>query len=1135
MTKAFPARYLRTFTCSLALLFSLETINQAASPRWEKRKGGSPTSRLDCRLFAFLQSVQQDSQSITLNVPLERALAGGQTHTYPFTLNSNQLVRIKVLQQGIDVVLEWAGPDGKTLFEVDSPNGKNGIEPLAWVAKEAGQYQLRVKAPEATDPAAKYTITLTESRAATPEDESRVIADRGMVKAELLLGTFKADDLISARALYEDAQKRYLALGDKAAAAAALRKGAEASFAAGDIKRSLAEVDQALALFRELKDRPAEADALSVLAALYGSSSEWQKALDTVQTALPILRELKMEASEAQSLSTLGAIYATLGDVQRGLESYQQALAIVRRLEKPDRAQEASLLSNMAATHQTLGNSGRAIELLRESLAVARQYQAKVEEGNALRLLGEFQYELGDYPQALDYCRQALEVARSIGDQRLEAIALNDTGLAYYGLGDRQKAIEYYEKAIPLARQTNNPNAAAIALRNIGVSNMALGEREKALDAFLKALPILRIVKDRISELATLAMLGRLYLEKNELPKALELTKESLEISRAIKHVSSEGYVLSYLAEIHRAMGDLPAALSFGEESLKVTESLRASAGRNHRSVFLASVYDRYEFYIDSLMSDAKDPVDARRAAQAFEIAERARARSLLELLGESDARIREGVDPALLERERRLQKQLNERATRETRALSGKSTTEQAAAASREVDAAVAELDQVEKDIQRTSPRYASLTQPQPVKTAELQELLDDQSVLLEFSLGKKRSWVWAVTKSSVTAEPLASRDEIEAVAGKARDLLIARQPRAGMSAADHKALIAVSDAGLKTETLALSRLLFGPLAARLENEWKGKRLVIVPSGALEYIPFGVLPAPKGAADQLLIADHEIVNLPSGSVLALLRRENRTRPKPDKTLAVIADPVFEANDPRVTIASKAKPSSKAIIANVRSETPAPAAEPETDLKASVRGVGRDGLARLLFSGEEADAIVAYAPKNATLKATGFEANRTLVTGPGLERYRLVHFATHGLLNNQRPELSGLALSLVNENGQPEDGFLRMHEIFNLRLSADVVVLSACQTALGKQIRGEGLIGLTRGFMYAGARTVVASLWQVDDLATSELMKRFYRGMLKEDLRPAAALRAAQLEMAKSHRYAAPYYWAGFVLQGEWK
>src|SRR5205085_3971099 len=191
--------------------------------------------------------------------------------------------------------------------------------------------------------------------------------------------------------------------------------------------------------------------------------------------------------------------------------------------------------------------------------------------------------------------------------------------------------------------------------------------------------------------------------------------------------------------------------------------------------------------------------------------------------------------------------------------------------------------------------------------------------------------------------------------------------------------------------------------------------------------------------------------------------------------------------------------------------------------------------ARLAFSRREAEAIYAAAPAGQALKAIDFDASRATATGVGLSRYRIVHFATHGLLNSEHPELSGVVLSLVDAEGRPQNGFLRLHEIYNLSLPAELVVLSACQTGLGKEVKGEGLVGLTRGFMYAGAARVMASLWKVDDAATAELMGRMYTKLLKEGLRPAAALRAAQVEMWRQPRWRWRYYWAAFTLQGEWR
>jgi CHAT domain-containing protein len=350
---------------------------------------------------------------------------------------------------------------------------------------------------------------------------------------------------------------------------------------------------------------------------------------------------------------------------------------------------------------------------------------------------------------------------------------------------------------------------------------------------------------------------------------------------------------------------------------------------------------------------------------------------------------------------------------------------------------------------------------------------------------------------------------------------------------------------------------MLLGPVAEQL----KGKRLVIISDGVLQYVPFGALPVPferrkdeggrmKAEAENSrasssfilhpssfqrpLIVEHEIVNLPSASTLAVLRREMAGRKSAAKTVAVLADPVFQREDERVR---RIKARKKADELSLNSSG-LRILEPEVERSAwesDVADAGRP-IPRLPFTRREAEAILALVPDGEGMKALDFAASRAMATSAELGRYRMVHLATHGLLNSRHPELSGIVLSLVDERGRPQDGFLRLHEIYNLNLSADLVVLSACQTALGKEIKGEGLVGLTRGFMYAGASRVVASLWKVDDRATAELMKRFYQGMLGEDrLRPAAALRAAQVAMWKENRWKEPYYWAAFVLQGEWK
>ena len=341
------------------------------------------------------------------------------------------------------------------------------------------------------------------------------------------------------------------------------------------------------------------------------------------------------------------------------------------------------------------------------------------------------------------------------------------------------------------------------------------------------------------------------------------------------------------------------------------------------------------------------------------------------------------------------------------------------------------------------------------------------------------------------------------------------------------------------------LGRLLLAPEAHELGR----KRLVIVSESRLQYIPFAALPDPainrhpvrnrrtidkkQRATDkyQPLIVQHEVVQLPSASVMEVLRYGTSKREAVEGVVAVLGDPVFQKEDSRVRLA-EGEPDKATHPASGHSNE---GSQATPDVSRAAWESGLQTLERLPFSRREAEAIIALAPQGKSLKALDFDASRATVTSDDIARYRIVHFATHGFLNNVHPELSGIVLSLFDKTGQPQNGFLRLHEIYNLKLRADLVVLSGCRTALGKDVRGEGLIGLTGGFMYAGTPRVAVSLWTISDEATAELMRRFYQGMFEKGLRPSAALQAAQAAMWRTKWWGAPYYWAGFILQGDWR
>jgi CHAT domain-containing protein len=406
------------------------------------------------------------------------------------------------------------------------------------------------------------------------------------------------------------------------------------------------------------------------------------------------------------------------------------------------------------------------------------------------------------------------------------------------------------------------------------------------------------------------------------------------------------------------------------------------------------------------------------------------------------------------------------------------------------------------------------------PLALDEIQQkVLDADTLLLEYSLGEEKSFLWAVTPRSIKTYELPNRAAIEPLARQVYEQLTARNANVPKETIEQRRRrLELADAEYAKAAANLSQLLLGPVAAELKN----KRLLVVSDGVLQFIPFAGLPDPTATESRPLVAEHEVVNVPSASVVASLRQETANRKPAPRALAVFADPVFSNDDPRVSVARLAhsKPAEK---------------DSGADVLRSTTESGLTSLRRLRFSRQEADEIARLASSDAKLEAVDFEASRKLATSAELGQYRLVHFATHGLINNQHPELSGIVLSLVDERGQPQNGFLRLYDLYNLKLSADLVVLSACQTALGKEIKGEGFVGLTRGFMYAGAPRVVASLWQIDDRASAEFMKRFYERMLVQKLRPAAALRAAQISMQKDKRWNSPHYWAAFTLQGEWR
>jgi CHAT domain-containing protein len=1049
--------------------------------------------RAVCRLLAVtaagsaLSGASQAGAPATTLVDglvLEREAAVGQTDRYSIELRAGQYLQVLVDQRGADIAGTLIGPDGAVVLETDTISGQIGPDPVAFIASTAGAHELRLRVLDVL-PRGRYEIRVEAVREPTALDRLRVEA----VKA-------------GPEALRLGAQ-------DPAAAVTRLREAASAWSQLGERR---------LQMWMEFS-------AGTFLGEHLG---RFEEARDTTERALATALELRDDWAEALLRLQLGHCLRSLGRLEEGTEEFERALALHRAAGRD--AEAGHVLAALGTFASQAGDAQEALDRLFEALhsfeaAGNTIFEALTRSQTAMAFLRLREPEL-----ALEQCRLALPAlvehpSMLPGHMVAErATCLATMGQAHLELGDVARAREAFSEALTIWTNIGRPFLAVLSYAGLGDVHAAEGNVAAAREAYASALA--RTGDDATVQGIVQCRRGELELRLGDATAARSAFAAALAVAGRASTLVAE-CAEAGLGQLARDEGDLHVARGHAQSAVAAAESVRARLVTDQtRSALLASQQSRYELLIDVLMRQHEREPTRGYDVAAFDTSERARARSLLELLVEGRVDVRRGVDPLLLAEERSLRLRLNATAYEEARAREAGSG-DRAAVLLSDAEKLLARLVETEARIRRLSPQYAALTQPEPLTLAEVRAgVLDAETLLLQYALGEPRSYLWVASPTSLHSFALAPRTEIEQAARRAHELL--SQPPAGAVAGGTRT-------GQEAALRELSRLLLAPAVGALQ----GNRLVVVAPGALQYVPFAALPWPDAAAPgassgvspAVLLSRFEVVSAPSASVIATLRREAGGRPRAVKVAAVFADPVFEASDPRVARALGNRPPASVPVASPVSDPAAPLQQALRGLRGSRGG----GLGRLPFSRREAEVIAALAPPGRSLTATGFEASRDAAARPEVGESRIVHFATHGVLNERRPELSGVVLSLLDRAGRSQDGFLRLHDVYNLQLRSDLVVLSGCQTALGKEWRGEGLIGLSRAFMYAGAPRVVASLWQVDDESTAELMKWFYRGMLEDGRRPAEALRAAQLEMARRPRWSAPFYWAGFVLQGEWK
>lgn len=878
-----------------------------------------------------------------------------------------------------------------------------------------------------------------------------------------------------ALAAYEAALAARRASGDRLGEALTLNNAGLLYAALGRSDDGLAALDRALKIVQEDGNRAAEAKTLNNLGTLLSDRGVYTQALEAQQQALGIALDLGDRASEATVRNNLGLTNDRLGRYAEATAFYQEALTIHRQLG--DRAGEASVLNNMAGQDQDQGRYTQALARYQQALALFQGLGDQAGAATALHNSAGIYEALGQHDRTQEAYQQVLAIRRKLGDRSGEARAISSLGSVYAGLGQYEQSLEANRQALAIARATEDRPSEYVFLTNIGINLAELGRYDEALLAHQEALAGRRALGDRAGEGESLGALAVVHTYRGEYDAALPLFEQALAIEQELNDAPGEAITWSNIGYARRQQGQLEPALAAYDRSIAIRERLRAGvAAEELRTSLAAGWRSIYE-------AAARLQMQLGRPEEAFATAERARARTFLDQLGGARLDVRQGADAALLSQEEALRAemaQLDRQLRQEQAKPSGQRDAARVRVTADQLAVRQREYDDLLVRLKVTNPQYAGLVSAEPLSLPQVQALLRPDVTLVSYFVTDEQTLAFIVTHDAFEAVALAP------TAAQVREAV--------KSYRDYLALLE------GPEPPAL-RQLAEWLVAPLKDKIKTPILGIIPHDALHYLPFAALPSPDapgrgaGRAARYLSDDYVIFVLPSASVLPYIRREGPPSPGAGDAPA------------------------------------APASQPDELPLLVLAQPYAEGLPPLRFAEQEARAIAALYDVRPLIGDAATEA-AFRAQAPGA---RLIHIAAHGQLNTASPLFSRLFLA-PDPASSRDDGALEVHEVYGFDLRrADMVTLSACRTQLGSRSDGDDIVGLSRAFIYAGAPTVVASLWSVDDEATAALMAAFY-AHLKDGMGKAQALAAAQADLrndAAHPGWAHPFYWAAFVLTGD--
>jgi CHAT domain-containing protein/Tfp pilus assembly protein PilF len=1020
----------------------------------------------------------QDNNPLEPNKPVEREMTGGEAHYYEVMMLSGQYLYVVVDQRGIDVAVSLLGPDDNKLIEVDSPNGAHGIEPLSFVAEITGVYRLKISSLE-KGVAGHYEVKIKELRPATAQDKGRFTAEKAFMEGEHLLAQGTPESSQKSIKKFEQSLSLFQSVGDHYKEALALAHMGNAYNSLGEKQKAVEYYTQALPLVRKVGIASNEAIIINNIGAVYYSSGEKQKALEFFNRALELRRSIGDRSGEATTLSNLGAVYYDLGQKQRSLDFYLSALKLFRNAK--DISGEVIILNNISQIYDDLGEKTKALDLLTQALALTRELKDLATEATTLFNLGKINYGLGENQKALEFYLRALPLTKSSSNSIVEAKILNNIGKVYDDLGNKQRAIDYYTQALNLSHTAGDTYTESSALNNVGLIFASLGESQKALDLYKQALALSRLIKDRQTEGHILINIGALYRLLKNYPMAVDTNQQALAIARAIADSVMEANALNSLGELYILTGNNQRALEHYNTALAIRQKIGDREGAARTLEDLGSIYENLgnlEQALDSYLKSIEILEEIRSAThlEKFKIAYAQQSADIYQRTILLFMRLNQFVKAFEISESARARSFLDELVNKNSGTNSPINTPVIQREQQLRSQISDLELKLKEERAKPTSQLNPGLINSLETKLATMQRDYEDLLTTLKLIHPEYVSLRNANSLKLIDIQKLLDKDTtLLSYYVTPQKTLIFTITKDSFRAVE----IPLTE---KELTMAISE--FRSFSSLRDIPQKFKRLYeqlitpirsylntpvvgIVPFGVLQYLPFAALTN----GQHYLGDEFALFYLPSGSTLAFIPKKMGSM---DKQLFAIAQDKVE------------------------------------------------GFVTLHYAQQEIRRITQLYNASVFL---GSEATETALREYAGD-YTFLHIAAPFQLNINNPLFSSLLLAPDNRN----DGKLEVQEIYELNLrKTNLVVLSGPQTQLGKQTGGDEIVGLSRAFIYAGASSVIASLWNVDDKSTMELMLSFYN-QLKRGKSKADALRAAQIEVRI--KYPNPYYWAAFVLTG---